>query len=227
MKPIFLFRLVLDLLAVSLLLAALAYYAFDNATHEVAGTAMFLLLIVHNIFNRRWYGAITKGRREARSLTTKAINLSLLIAILILLATSLVISQTVFSFLSLTSTFTIRQIHTLVAYTALLIVGLHIGLKWTMLMGLARSRFGIGTGSRARTYFLRAIAIAVAAGGAYALFDQNVGAKLLMRQSFGFGNLEQPISTFVLQHIAIVGLFASLTHYGLAVSRRREVREPT
>ena len=220
MKPIFLFRLLLDFMAVSLLLAAMAYYAFDNATHEVAGTAMFLLLIVHNIFNRRWYGTITKGRREARSLTTKAINLSLLLAMLILLATSLVISQTVFSFLSLTSTFTIRQIHTLVAYAVVLIVGLHLGLKWTMLMGIARMRMGMSEGSVSRSVGLRTIALVISAAGAYALFDQNVGSKLLMRPSFAFGDLERPMPIFVLQHLGMVGLFASLAHYGLALSQR-------
>ena len=88
MKPLFLFRLTLDLLAVGLLLTAMAYFAFDNATHEIVGTAMFLLLITHNIFNRRWYGTITKGRHDASGLITKALNLSLLLAMLTGLAPS-------------------------------------------------------------------------------------------------------------------------------------------
>ena len=61
MSRIFLFRLVLDLLAVSLLLTAFAYDLFGNAAHEIIGTCMFALLISHNIFNRRWYGMLTRG----------------------------------------------------------------------------------------------------------------------------------------------------------------------
>ena len=72
MSPLFLFRLALDFLAVSLLLAAYAYNWLGNAAHEVIGTVMFALLIAHNIFNRRWYGTITKRRREARSSISKA-----------------------------------------------------------------------------------------------------------------------------------------------------------
>ena len=69
MKPLFLFRLALDFLAVSLLLAAYAYNGLGNAAHEVIGTAMFALLITHNIFNRRWYGTIVKrvGKRAVQS----------------------------------------------------------------------------------------------------------------------------------------------------------------
>ena len=45
MRPLFLFRLFLDFLAVSLLLIAFAYNGTGNLAHEIAGTLMFLLLI--------------------------------------------------------------------------------------------------------------------------------------------------------------------------------------
>jgi hypothetical protein len=223
MKPIFLLRLFLDFMAVSLLLTAMAYYAFDNATHEVVGTAMFLLLIAHNIFNRRWYGTIAKGRREARSIIAKTTNLSLLVTMLSLVATSLIISQTVFSFLPFTSTFTMRQIHTLVAYAALIVVGLHLGLHWTRLMGIVKARLGGGAQSRARSYVLRAVAIIIAFGGLHSFFAQEVSAKLLMQRNFEFGDLQMPVATFVLQHVAIVGLFACLMHYALRPLQRRKI----
>ena len=61
MKLPFSLRLFLDLVAVSLLLVALAYDWLGNTAHEIIGTAMFALLVSHNIFNRRWYGTITKS----------------------------------------------------------------------------------------------------------------------------------------------------------------------
>jgi hypothetical protein len=77
-RPLFLFRLFLDFLAVGLLLAALAYDWLGNAAHEVIGTVLFLLLIAHGIFNRRWYGTIAKGWGEPRRAVAKTITLSLL-----------------------------------------------------------------------------------------------------------------------------------------------------
>ena len=84
------------------------------------------------------------------------INLSLLATMLSLLVTSVIISQTVFSFLPVATSFTARQAHTLVAYGALLIVALHLGLQWSMIMGLVRGRLGIEANNRLRAWVLRA-----------------------------------------------------------------------
>ncbi|RVL95612.1 DUF4405 domain-containing protein [Sinorhizobium meliloti] len=222
MTPLFVLRLFLDLISVGLLLSAMAYYAFDNATHEIIGTAMFLLLIAHNIFNRRWYGTIGRGRPTARRMITKTINLSLLFTIVLLVATSLMISQTVFNFLPLTGTLTIRQSHILVAYVALLIVGLHLGLHWPMLAGLVRSRYGSSTGTRRWIYIHRSVAMAVAAVGVYALYAQDVGSKLLMQHTFEFSDLQKSVPMFIILHLAIVGLFACLAHYGLILLGNRK-----
>ena len=55
---------------------------------------------------------LTKRRRETRSTISKVVNLSLLAAMLSLLITSVIISQTVFSFLPFATSFTARQVHT-------------------------------------------------------------------------------------------------------------------
>ena len=58
MNRLFLSRLWLDGLTAGLLLLGFAYWWLGNVVHEVAGTAMFLLLIAHNVFNRRWWGGM-------------------------------------------------------------------------------------------------------------------------------------------------------------------------
>ena len=222
MKPLFFLRLILDFLAAGLLLAALAYNWLGNAVHEIIGTGMFLLLISHNIFNRRWYGTITKGWRKPRGIATKVINLALLITMMILLATSAIISQTVFGFLPLTSTFTTRQIHASVAYLALLIAAVHLGLHWSMIMGVVSSRLGITTESKLRTAIFRVVAIMIAACGVWSLFAVNVGSKLFMQTRFDFGNFETATLPFFLHHIAIIGLGAFLAHYGMKSIKDRK-----
>lgn len=221
MKPFFLFRLVLDGIAVVLLLAALAYFWFDNATHEIIGTTMFALLIGHNIFNRRWYGTIARKRSEARSHITRAINLSLLGVMLGLLATSVIISQTVFSALPLTSTFTMRQLHTMAAYLALLIAAIHLGLHWKMIMSALRSVLGITRTSTTRASLLRMLALAGSCYGLISLWAANVSQKLLMQMSFDFGGLQASPMIFLLQHASIVCLGACLGHYGPILVQRR------
>lgn len=224
MRPLFLLRLILDFVAAGLLLATLAYNLLGNAAHEIIGTGMFLLLISHNIFNRRWYGTITNGWRGPRGIATKLINLALLITMMTLLATSVIISQTVFSFLPLTSSFTARQIHASVAYLALLIAAVHLGLHWSMIMSVVSGRLGITTESKLRTVVLRVIAIMIAASGVRSLFAVNVGSKLFMQTRFDFGDFETAALPFFLHHIAIIGLGAFLAHYGMrSIKDRRRL----
>ncbi|UVK41704.1 DUF4405 domain-containing protein [Mesorhizobium sp. AR10] len=224
MRPLFLLRLVLDFVAAGLLMAALAYYWLDNATHEIIGTAMFLLLIAHNIFNRRWYGAITKGRREARGIATKMVNLALLATMIALLVTSVIISQTVFSFLPLTSSFTARQIHTLAAYLALVTAAIHLGLHWSMIMGVVHSRLGVTAESKIRTFVLRGLATLIAAYGVHSLFAVNVGSKLFMQMTIEFWDFQTSTAAFFVHHVAIIGLCMFVAHYGLRLLQKPRQR---
>lgn len=221
MRSILLLRLGLDSVAAGLLLAALAYNWLGNLAHEIAGTGLFLLLISHNLFNRRWYGAIAKGRHDGRRLITRGINLSLLASMLALLITSVIISQDLFSALPLTSTVGLRQIHTMAACLALLIVSVHLGLHWTMIMGVARTWAGITSESKGRSLALRTLALLGSLYGLFSLAAADVREKLLMQMSFDLGALQVSTTAFLLQHAAIVWLGACLGHYGVALVRPR------
>lgn len=155
MNPIFLMRLVFDLVAAGLLLFAFSYWWLGNVAHELAGTAMFLLVIVHNVFNRRWYGTFAKTRRETRGLLNIVVTILLLVAMLALLVTSVLISNALSGIMSAYGGFTVRQIHTLAAYWVLVIVSVHLGLRWPMLMGVARKLSGIAQPNALRTLVLR------------------------------------------------------------------------
>jgi hypothetical protein len=208
-------RLVLDLVACSLLLVALAYDWLGNMAHEIIGAGMFLFLVSHNMFNRRWYGTVTKRTRAPRTILTKTINLSLLGTMLALLMTSVLISRDVFAFLPVNSTFTARQVHTLVGYLALLIASVHLGLHWTMLMGFVRGRLGITSERNWATIALRGIAALIAAYGTYSMFALNVGSKLLMQPTMEFWDFEVATPAFFGHLVAIIGLCTFAAHYTL------------
>lgn len=215
MSSMFLMRLTFDLIAAGLLLLGLAYWWLGNTVHEVVGTGMFLLVIVHNVFNRRWYGRIPKEKRHGRGLFNIGITLVLLIAMLTLLVTSVLISNTLASFMSAYGGFTVRQIHALAAYWVLVIVSIHLGLRWPMIMGLVRNLFGISKASAVRTAALRAIAVAIAIHGVWSSFELGLGTKLAMQVTLDWWNFEESIAGFFVHCIAIAGLYMALTYYGM------------
>jgi hypothetical protein len=214
-SSMFLTRLAFDLIAAGLLLLGLAYWWLGNTVHELAGTGMFLLLIVHNVFNRRWYGRISKGRRHRRGLFNIGITLLLLFAMLALLVTSILISNALSGFMSAYGGFTVRQIHTLAAYWALVIVSIHLGLRWPMIMGVARALFGIVKANVVRTLALRASAIAIAAHGVWSSFELGLGTKLAMQVTLDWWSFEESVLGFFVHCIAIAGLYMALTYYGM------------
>ena len=120
MSRTFLVRLGLDLLAAMLLLFCMAYWWLGNVTHELAGTALFLLLIVHNAFNRRWYGSVAQQRKPGGTFNLTA-TLVLLVAMLVLVVTSILISNALSSIMSAYGGFTVRQIHITAAYWAVIV----------------------------------------------------------------------------------------------------------
>lgn len=215
MNKSFLLRLLLDALAAGLLLAALAYYWLDNTAHELIGTSLFLLLITHNTFNRRWYGMIAKARAPHR-LVDVLLTLCLLAAMLVLLLSSLMISRTVFSFLQLGGGFSARQVHLFAAYWSLAFVAIHIGLRWQRVMNAVRGGLRITGNSRARTLALRLAAAAIAAHGLQSSFAMGVGTKLAFQMSLDGWDFESAAPGFFLNWASIAGLYAAAAHYALA-----------
>lgn len=227
MNSIFLLRLAFDLIAAGLLLLGLAYWWLGNTVHELAGTGMFLLVIVHNVFNRRWYGRISKEKRHGRGLFNIGITLLLLIAMLALLVTSLLISNTLSDFMSAYGGFTVRQIHTLAAYWVLVIVSIHLGLRWSMIMGVAHNLSGISTYSAVRTLALRTAAVVIAIHGIWSSFELGLGTRLAMQITLDWWNFEESVAGFFVHCIAIAALCMTLTYYGMKwMQHRRTMTSP-
>lgn len=221
MNKTFLLRLLLDLIAAGLLLAALAYYWLDNTAHELIGAGMFLLLIVHNLFNRRWYGAIAKAR-EPRKLIDVMLTLSLLAAMLVLLLTSVMISRTVFSFLQLGGGFTARQVHLFAAYWTLAFVAIHIGLRWQRVMLAVRSTLRITGYSAVRTAALRLAAAAIAVYGLQSSFVMGVGTRLALQMSLDGWDFDTAAPAFFLNWASIAGLYIFVSHYAMLGVQRMQ-----
>jgi hypothetical protein len=208
-------RLVLDVAAAAALFAALAYYWLDNTAHELIGTGMFLLLLAHNVFHRRWFGTTAKKARDPAGRLNLSLTLLLLIAMLVLLASSLLISRTVFSVVALEDGVTARQVHKLAANWVVLLVSIHIGLRWTIVMAALRRAFGVNTSSRARTAVLRVLALGLALHGVQASFEMLVGSKLLLLPVLDMWDFNESTPRFFLNYLSIAGLYAALTHYAM------------
>jgi hypothetical protein len=109
----------------------------------------------------------------------------------------------------------VRQIHTLAAYWVLVIVAVHLGLRWPMIMGLARNLFGISKPNAIRGWALRLIAVAIAVHGVWSSLELGIGTKLAMQVTLDWWNFEDSVVGFFVHCSAIAGLYMSLTYYAM------------
>ena len=132
-----------------------------------------------------------------------------------LLGTSLAISETLFAGLRLDDDFTARQIHAGVAYWLLIIVAIHLGLRWPLLMSVGRKLCGITKASAARTMALRVIAIGIAVQGMSSALALNLRSRLFFQMSLDWWNFEESVAGFFGHCAAFAGLCMFVTYYAV------------
>ncbi len=217
MTNVFRLRILLDFIAVALLVACLAYWWQDNLVHELLGTALFLLVIGHNVFNRRWLGT-AKTKDAPRLLSTIAL-VCLATAMTIMLITSLLISRDLYTFVSLNDAFSVREIHMFAAYWTLLFVALHLGTRWATVMNVAGTLFGISERSVVRTMILRFLTMLIAVWGVKSSFAMGFGSKLMLTYTLDMWDFNEAAPQFFVNYGSIVGLYVAVGHYLLLFAR--------
>lgn len=217
---VFRLRLLLDFVAVALVIACLAYWWLDNLSHELFGTALFVLVIVHNVFNRRWYGGVTKRRMDATRIVNLVTIFCLAIGMTVMLVTSLLVSRDLFPFTALSGAFAVREIHMFAGYWVLLIVAIHLGTRWEVVMDVFRKTFDIQQPNAFRAWIARLVALAIVAWGVKSFSHMAFGSKLMLTYSLDMWDFNESTLGFFINYISIVGLCAAVTHYSLGIVRR-------
>lgn len=215
---VFRIRILLDFVAVGLLVICLAYWWQDNLTHELLGTALFVLVIGHNVLNRRWLG--TPKANNTPRLANTLIIIGVATLMTIMLVTSLLISRDLYPFASISGAFAIREVHMFAAYWTLLAVSLHLGTRWATIMNVARSLFGITARSRNRTVALRLLVAVVVFYGIRSSGEMAFGSKLMLTYTLDMWDFDQAAFTFFVNYASIIGLYIAVGHYAILLMRR-------
>ena len=123
------FRRVVDVGMTVLLLLQMAYQVMGEAAHEWLGMSMTALVIVHQILNRRWYGAMLKGRYNAYRAVSTCINVLLLISFALTAFCGMAMSNyAVPFFYGIVRVSFVRVTHLSMSHCSFVLMGLHLGL---------------------------------------------------------------------------------------------------
>lgn len=178
-----------------------------DIVHEILGVGLFVLWSVHIILNRRWYGAIFKGKYNPYRIMQTVINCGILICTIFLMISGIILSNQIFTFLNIQADLGFARIaHLLASHWYYLFMSLHIGLHVGMIANRIKQKKIVGKDSskeesqpqfKARKIISHILLPLACAYGLYAFIARGVWKYLVLKQQFFF--LTWNGATFFLQ----------------------------
>lgn len=213
MKPKIKIKIGIDFLMTVLLLLLMAYQVVGETLHEWFGAAMLVLFLVHNVLNIKWYKNLFKGKYKPVRILGTVLNFAVLAAILSLGYSGIVMSRHLFAFLPINSGMALaRVMHLAASYWGFVLMSLHLGLHWGMIIGMFRKLAGEKKSS-VLTWFLRIVAFAVAGYGAYCFIKTDIFSYMFLQNEFAFLDFEKSAFSVFTEYIAMMGLWIFVGYY--------------
>lgn len=214
MKPKAIIKLAVDVLMTLALLFLMGYHLWGEALHEWVGAGMLLLFIVHHILNGHWHKTLFKGKYSVLRIITLFVDLLVLLAMLAQMYSGIVMSRYVFDFLpSIGGMSLARRLHILGAYWGFLLMSLHLGLHWNMILGMFRKAARIKSSSKIRSIIAFIIGLAIAGYGVWAFIGRDFPTYLFLKSEFVFLDYSEPKILFYIDYLALMGLCIFIAHY--------------
>lgn len=227
MKASVKFKICVDVMMTAALYACMAYMLVGEETHEWIGSGLALLFVLHNALNRKWYAALLTGRYTPLRAFQTAVNLLCLVSMAAAAVSGAAMSRYLYDIPFLSGGASLaRTVHMLAAYWGYCFVSLHLGLHWSMMLGMMKNAAAPQRAPRWITPLLRTAGAAAALLGAHALMRHSLLDYMFLRNQFVFFDTERPLCLFFLDYAAIMALWAWLAHYArlalIKVSARKK-----
>ncbi len=217
MKPVMKVKISIDAAMTLALLLLMAYGLVGEAAHEWLGMGMFALFVAHHILNRKWLLAVGKGKYTPIRMVQTALAGLIFLCMVGSMISGIVLSRHVFAFLPRHGGYELAgKLHILCAFWGFVLMSLHLGMHWNMLLTMARKHL---QPSKIRTWALRIAGYSFATYGVVTFVRRDVGLYLLLKSHFVFFDYSEPLIAFLLDYLAVMGLFV-LAGYWLARALR-------
>ncbi|MBQ9046590.1 MAG: SUMF1/EgtB/PvdO family nonheme iron enzyme [Solobacterium sp.] len=179
-------RRTVDIAMTVLLLFLMAYQVTGEMAHEWTGMVMTVLVIIHQILNRKWYSAVFKGRYNLYRTVTTAVNILLLASFAVTAVCGMSMSGYAVPFLyGILQVSTARRLHLSVSHWAFVLMGLHLGLH----VPVIAAKLKLSAGAKKAIAYLSCIAAGV---GLYLFLRNGMPDYLFFRVPFAFLDYEKP-----------------------------------
>ena len=196
-------KTVVDILMTAALPVLMCYSIVGEKAHEIVGTAMFTLFIVHHILNFGWTKSLFKGKYPIKRILGTVINAAVLICMLGLMYSSIVISKHIFTFMNLGGAGSARMIHLLCAYWGLVLMSVHLGMHFSQMAARIKLK------SKPLIWTLRILLGVISAVGIYEFIQLKFTDYLFGRVQFVFIDTSASAVWTSLKYSSVLLLFTA------------------
>lgn len=207
-------KILVDICMTAALLACMSYLLIGEKSHEWIGSGMFVLFILHHILNRKWYKNLFHGKYSILRILQTAVNFLTFICMIGLMVSGIILSRYVFDFIRIRGmTSFARTLHMLSSYWGFVLMSIHLGLHWGMLLGMIKKMVGKNRLPDILRWCLRGAALLIACYGLTAFIKHDLLSYMLLKKRFVFFDMEQPLFLFFLDYTAIMGFWIWIIYY--------------
>lgn len=225
MKPKAVIKLAVDVSMTLALLFLMGYQFWGEAPHEWVGAGMFLLFVAHHLLNGRWHKTLFKGKYSALRTVTLCVDLLLLLAMLAQMYSGIVMSRYVFAFLPGTGGMSLaRRLHILGAYWGFLLMSVHLGLHWNMILGMLRKALKIKSKTKSPSMIAFAAGLVISGYGIWVFISRGFPTCLFLKSEFVFLDYSEPKIFFYMDYLALMGLCIFIAHYSTKLMEQLQKR---
>lgn len=204
-------RMGVDCAMTVVLLLLMGYSRIGEMAHEWLGMLMFTLFVVHHILNRKWSAGLLRGNYTPLRVFQTALAALIFVTMLGSAISGMILSRYIFSWIDLNGAAMARTVHMLSGYWSFVLISLHLGLHWGMIVGMVSKK--IPEHKRSLAWIARAAAMLVACYGGYAMMKRQVLEYLFGITRFAFIDGYEPVVLFLVDYIAMMGLYTFVGHY--------------
>ena len=225
MKPKAVIKLAVDVFMTLALLFLMGYQFWGEAPHGWVGAGMFLLFVAHHLLNGRWHKTLFKGKYSALRTVTLCVDLLLLLAMLAQMYSGIVMSRYVFAFLPGTGGMSLaRRLHILGAYWGFLLMSVHLGLHWNMILGMLRKALKIKSKTKSPSMIAFAAGLTISGYGIWVFISRGFPTCLFLKSEFVFLDYSEPKIFFYMDYLALMGLCIFIAHYSTKLMEQLQKR---
>lgn len=207
----------IDFAMTILLLFLMTYQITGQKLHEWLGSGMLLLFLIHNILNFKWYRNLQKGKYKPLRILQTIINFSIRISMLCLGFSGIAMSHYTFGFIDFGSAALARKMHLSASYWGFVLMSIHLGLHWSMVLGIFRKSLKGKKASAVLIWSMRVIALIIAGYGANCFYKADILSYMLLKRQFVFFDFNQSALSVFLEYMAMMELWTFIVFYILKV----------